>query len=223
MKLSQLKSTLRRHRGVALKHQYKVIITSGTSSKLKTLLNRDAQDDLNILAESFTLPDRTIETFEWGIWNHTINIPKGYKESGIDITFVATNDFFIKNLFDDWVSYIVDEQSYLVSYPEEYKGQIDLYYTQNEISESNARLNVNIANARLAAFDNSPESREITTQNLSPVDLPYKEIKNYGIRIKGAYPTLVKNIELSSADDTPAKVTVTFAFDRYERITNLNN
>jgi hypothetical protein len=216
MKLSEMKAALTRHRGIAMKNQYRVDISPPATLEALAL-DSVSKNDLNIFAESFTLPDRTIETFDWGIWNHTIKIPKGYTETGIDITFVATNDFFIKNFFDNWVSLVVNEETYLVSYPAEIKGSIKLYYTQNEISAINAKNNADTSKVT--------ENERLEKDNRTPIEMSYREIRNYGIEILGAYPTGVKNIELNAADDTPAKVIVSFTFDRFQKIAldTLNN
>jgi hypothetical protein len=187
--LTTAKSAIKRHEGIAARNSYKIDFTNLLS---KVGISTASAQDLDVFAESIKLPERTLSSYDWAIWNHTIKIPTGYSESGIDITFALTNDYFVKNVMDAWLGLVVDTQTYNIAYDSDYKTDIKIYH--QVISEPQPSPNaIRRENAN-------------TTKNIA------------GYHIKGAYPLSVSSYELSALDDTPVKISVSLTFDRYEMI-----
>jgi len=84
-------------------------------------------DDLNYFCETSSIPGRTIETVEYGIWHRPIKLPAGYTNDDVTMTFHMTNDFFVKKLLDLWMGKIINIDTYLLNYDNEYKTSIKLY------------------------------------------------------------------------------------------------
>ena len=84
--------------------------------------------DLSIICQTSSLPTRTILTTDYsGTQRHAFKIPSGYSFDSITCTFLLSNDFFPKNIFDQWLDRSVDTLSYRVRYIKDYSGTINLY------------------------------------------------------------------------------------------------
>jgi hypothetical protein len=83
--------------------------------------------DLNILVDSISIPGRTINSFEYAIWNHSIKVPTGYDEDDIEIVFNVTNDFLSKKIMDAWLAKVINQRSYYVSYDDDYKKNFKIF------------------------------------------------------------------------------------------------
>lgn len=80
--------------------------------------------DITFLCESCSLPGRQISSLERTTWRQPIKAPTGYLNDDVTFTFVCTNDFYIKRLFDAWQNLIIDEETFLSSYANEYKTDV---------------------------------------------------------------------------------------------------
>lgn len=188
--IEDLKATISKKGGLARSNRFNVIFTPPKQS----LLNLDPQTiissaisgnfsarnlindprDINVLCTSVALPGRQISTLDYQAEKQTIKIPYGELHDDITCTFLLTNDYYMKTVFDSWVGSIVDMDQYAVAY-----------------------------------------KRDITTdviiQQLDEQNTPI-----YGVRLEGAFPTTIADIELSNDNEnTVQSLSVSFSYDKY--------
>jgi hypothetical protein len=188
--IEDLKATISKKGGLARGNRFNVIFTPPKQSLLnlnpETIIssaisgNFSARNlindprDINVLCSSVAIPGRQISTLDYQAEKQTIKIPYGELHDDITCTFLLTNDYYMKTVFDSWVGSIVDMDQYAVAY-----------------------------------------KRDITTdviiQQLDEQNTPV-----YGVRLEGAFPTTIADIELSNDNEnTVQSLSVSFSYDKY--------
>jgi len=188
--IEDLKATISKKGGLARSNRFNVIFTPPKQSLLnlnpETIIssaisgNFSARNlindprDINVLCTSVALPGRQISTLDYQAEKQTIKIPYGELHDDVTCTFLLTNDYYMKTVFDSWVGSIVDMDQYAVAY-----------------------------------------KRDITTdviiQQLDEQNTPI-----YGVRLEGAFPTTIADIELSNDNEnTVQSLSVSFSYDKY--------
>ena len=141
--IDSLKSTINRHGGVSRGNRFAVYITHPLKSlngittvvHAATMLNNaiDGQGhhkgdfitdprDMFLLCKGTTLPGRRISTTE-AAHNHNLSKkPYSVVSDEVTMTFILTNDYYIKNYFDLWQEMIIDTTGnhYKTMYKDEY-------------------------------------------------------------------------------------------------------
>lgn len=120
--INDIKTVITKRGGLARPNRFRVDFSSLT----QIMPDQDLRE-LNILVDNISIPGRVINTFEYGIWNHTIKIPSGYDEDDIEIVFNLTNDFMPKKIIDAWSARVINQKSYLASYDADYKYDIEVW------------------------------------------------------------------------------------------------
>ena len=139
--IDKLKSTITSRGGMARKNRYNVFFTPPTMSLLNinpqailsnvlsgqgvsvgTLINDPR--DISLLCDSVQLPSRTVSTMEYQDQFQVIKMPYTFADGEVSIGFLLTKDYYIKNLFDNWMDSIInapDEEGNSVPYQLGYK------------------------------------------------------------------------------------------------------
>ena len=101
---------------------YFAVTFNGPSS----LIGSNKADPLiiNALCESATLPGRSISTFEHGTTRQATKRPYSFINDDVELTFYVTNDFYIKNIWDQWMRSVVDDTTGKVQYKKDYARDI---------------------------------------------------------------------------------------------------
>jgi hypothetical protein len=91
-------------------------------------LNRSYADFTSLYCEMASLPPVNISTKSFKIFGPTYQRPFGaeYGGEGISLSFHVDRDMNVKKFFDDWTSVVVDPDSGLVNYQENYTSTITL-------------------------------------------------------------------------------------------------
>lgn len=188
--IEDLKATISKKGGLARANRFNVIFTPPKQSLLnlnpetiissaisgnfsaRNLINNPR--DINVLCSSISIPGRQISTLDYQAEKQTIKIPYGELHDDVTCTFLLTNDYYMKTVFDSWVGSIVDMDQYTVAY-----------------------------------------KRDITTdviiQQLDEQNTPI-----YGVRLEGAFPTTIADIELSNdSENVVQSLSVSFSYDKY--------
>ena len=153
--IDTLKSTINRRGGVARGNRFGVYIThpsKGMNSLLNfnpaTLLSNlisgqgvNAGDfiqdprDMFLLCQSCTLPGKRILTTEATHNHHNTKKPYSAATDEVTMTFLLTNDYYIKKYFDMWQEMIVDtrKEHYKTFYKSDYSTDV----TIQQLSGSN--------------------------------------------------------------------------------------
>jgi len=108
--IQDLQSTIKKHAGVSRSNRFNIIISNPI----------DDGRDLNLLCESCTLPGRQILTTDFSVWRNENKVPIGYSDEDVTVVFYLTNDYYVKDLFDQWLVKIISPVSYLVDYTENF-------------------------------------------------------------------------------------------------------
>ena len=130
--IDKLKSTVSKKGGLAKANRFNVMFTppsgglfnfnlqgiissaiSGTYNP-KNLINDPR--DIALLCDSVTIPGKQISTIEQQTLREVVKIPYGYITDDVSLSFLLTNDYYIKNMFDTWINTIVDKDKYCIAY-----------------------------------------------------------------------------------------------------------
>ena len=87
---------------------------------------------INTICESVQLPGRTITTFEHGMTQQPTKRPYSFINSDVTLTFLITNDFYIKNLFDKWMRCVVNDSDAKVYYKDQYVSDMTISVLDRE-------------------------------------------------------------------------------------------
>jgi hypothetical protein len=145
--IDNLKATIAKKGGVAMQNRFQVFFTPPTANSVKSLLNSDPKvlvgdiaknaisggsirnmipdpRDISILCESVNLPGRQITTIEYTAEKQSIKIPYGAINEDVTMSFILTNDYFMKKLFDSWQSGVFDMERYRAGYKKDFTTDI---------------------------------------------------------------------------------------------------
>ena len=132
MSIEKLKATIGKKGGLAKANRFNVMFTPPSGGLLnfnfqniissaisgnfnaKNLINDPR--DISLLCDSVVMPGQQISTFEHQTVGHSRKIPYGIIQEDATLTFLLTNDYYMKNMFDKWINSIVDNDKYCVAY-----------------------------------------------------------------------------------------------------------
>jgi len=137
--VEDMKAIISKKGGLAKTNRFNVIFTPPSAS----LLNLDPQAiigsliggrfnvknlindprDISLLCESAQLPGRQITTHDYMAHKQSVKIPYTFINEDVSLTFLLTNDYSMKVLFDDWMGSIID-QNYRLSYKKEFTTDV---------------------------------------------------------------------------------------------------
>tara|TARA_B100001093_G_scaffold520452_1_gene616113 strand:- start:7290 stop:7973 length:684 start_codon:yes stop_codon:yes gene_type:complete len=142
MSIDNLKSIISKKSGLAKANRFLVIFTPPTQPLANLSLNNVVGKlargqnplknfitnprDIAFLCENASLPGRQITTSDFSAQKQTIKIPNGFIEEDVSMSFILTNDFFMKEVFDTWLSGIVDTSTYTLGYKSDYQTDITI-------------------------------------------------------------------------------------------------
>ena len=140
MSIDSIKSVISKKGGLAPQNRFQVIfappavsllnlnpenivasIISGGFS-IQNLINDPR--DISILCSKATLPGRTISTFDADMHVQQNKYPQTFIDEEVSMTFRLTNDYYIKNMFETWMSGIFDTESYRVGFKSDYSVDV---------------------------------------------------------------------------------------------------
>lgn len=80
--------------------------------------------DMAILCESCQLPGRQILTADIDEGRQFIKVPNGYANEDVTFTFLLTNDYYIRKIFDTWMNKVINFETYTAGYKEDYTTDV---------------------------------------------------------------------------------------------------
>ena len=141
--IENLKSSIVKHGGVAQENRFAIymsppkqtlfnfdlnaIITnaiSGGKFNAASLINDPR--DMAILCESCSLPGRQILTADYQSVKQSVKVPYGFINEDVTFTFLLTNDYYIKKIFDRWSDQILNYNTYRASYMKDYVTDVTI-------------------------------------------------------------------------------------------------
>jgi len=130
--IDKLKSTISKKGGIARANRFRVIFTPPKTSLLnlnletvissaisgnftaKNLINDPR--DIDMLCDSVTIPGKQISTIDYQAQRESIKVPYGTIHDDVTLSFILTNDYYMKTVFDNWINNIVNNSTYTVAY-----------------------------------------------------------------------------------------------------------
>ena len=95
---------------------------SGDGIDLKSLINDPR--DISMLCESASIPGRQFSTDEVTMHKQTVKMPYGFIDEDISMTFLLTNDMYMKKMFDNWTQSIINDDTYTLGYKKDYTTDV---------------------------------------------------------------------------------------------------
>mgnify|MGYP003345350098 CR=1 FL=1 len=155
----------------------------GNESDAQKSANPAMSRYLALQCEAAELPGKTLQTADVKIYGPTFKVPYQTQYNEITLTFLCTNDFYERKLFDRWLEVINPTVSNDFRYP---KGD-------------------------------SPENSYYSQINVIQYDDFVKQA--YAVKLIDAFPINIQEQTVSWSDDNFHRLSVQFAFHRYEAIT----
>jgi len=137
--IDSLKSTISRRTGAAKQNRFAVymnlpllsidsksIITNVVSGNFNPLQMINDPRDISLLCETVSLPGRSISTTEYFTSLKAKKMAYGYINEDINMTFLLTGDYYIKNVLDKWINKIVNYDRHTINYKDDYVSEIEI-------------------------------------------------------------------------------------------------
>ena len=140
MNIDNLKSTIAKKGGLAPSNRFNVIFAPPAVSLLNlnveniigsvisgnfnagNLLNDPR--DISILCKSVTLPGRTLSTFEHDHDRQQNKYPYTFIDEDVTMTFHLTNDYYMRNMLEQWQSGVFNTESYVTGFKNDYSVDV---------------------------------------------------------------------------------------------------
>lgn len=130
-----------------MQNRFQVFFQPPTANSMKALLNSDPRSlvgdlaknaltggspaniipdprDISILCESVNLPGRQITTIDYQADRQAIKIPYSAINEDVTMSFILTNDYYMKKLFDSWLSGVFDMKRYRAGYKKDFTTDV---------------------------------------------------------------------------------------------------
>jgi len=139
--IDTLKSTIAKKGGLARQNRFNVIFTpptqsllnlnpevlvgsllSGNTPSVKNLINDPR--DIALLCESVNFPSRTISTNDVALDRQVNQFPYTVIDGEVSMSFILTNDYYMKTMFDGWQSGVLDVDTFTVGYKNDYSTDV---------------------------------------------------------------------------------------------------
>lgn len=82
--------------------------------------------DISFLCESCQIPGRTVLTVDHTTTKQAVKIPYSFLNEDVQFTFILTGDYYIKKMFDKWISMAFDTQNYELQYRDQYTTNVKI-------------------------------------------------------------------------------------------------
>jgi hypothetical protein len=154
--------------------------TIGQQSDAQRSANPAVSRYLALQCETAELPGKTLQTADVKIYGPTFKVPYQTQYAETSLTFICTNEFYERKLFDKWLEAIMPTDTNNLRYP---KGSSSNY----------------LSKIRIVQFDDV-----------------VKQI--YAVDLIDAFPIGIASQPLSWADEGFHKLTVQFAYQKFDTI-----
>lgn len=129
MNITEFQSEINSRDGVSRANRFEVVITPPRGAGVGI--------PVSLLADSATLPgiQTTSVDYPLQLYRNNVKIPNGRMYEDIAISFILTNDYYMKSLFDRWVKLMISDD-YLIGYPDQYETDVYVY----QLDEKNKKV-----------------------------------------------------------------------------------
>lgn len=176
MSIESLKATIGKRGGLAKANRFQIIFTPpkgkingrgiaeglvaslASGGGIKSLIPDPR--DISLLCENVTLPGRQITTIDYIAEKQTVKIPYTFINEDVTASFLLTNDYYMKTLFDNWLELVHDTATYRAKFKKDFTTDVVI----QQLNEKNIPVyGVRLENAFPTsvagiAMDNNSES-----------------------------------------------------------------
>ena len=145
MSIDNLKSTISKRGGLAKTNRFQIFftppqgkllstqglvgaITSGGG--LKSMVNDPR--DISLLCETVTIPGRQIATLDYQADKQAVKIPYSFINEDVTCSFLLTNDYYMKTMFDDWLEQVFNSESYRAKFKKDFTSDVVIQQLNQE-------------------------------------------------------------------------------------------
>tara|TARA_Y100001937_G_scaffold108507_1_gene152238 strand:+ start:182 stop:895 length:714 start_codon:yes stop_codon:yes gene_type:complete len=179
--IEDLKSQISSRGGLARPNQFMVELPSGDSRAV------------NVLCTRVNLPGKQIITHDRRINMEFEKIAYGYAVDDVSMTFLLTNDYVIKEFFNNWRSTILNEETMEVGYKVDYQHTIRIHQlkrplnsTIRNVNTSNIIYSVELKDAFPTTIQSIDLSNDLDTFSELTVQISYTNWKAIQIQQQSA-------------------------------------
>ena len=137
MSIDKLTSTIGKRGGVAKQNRFQVIFTPPQGSLLsgagivgalisggglKSMINDPR--DISMLRENVTIPGRQITTLDYTAEKQAVKIPYSFINEDVTCTFLLTNDYYMKTMFDNWMEQVFDDKKFTAKFKKDFTSDV---------------------------------------------------------------------------------------------------
>ena len=97
-------------------------LLSGDTPSVRSLINDPR--DISMLCQTVSLPSRSISTTDYMADKQSNKFPNTLIDGDIDMTWILTNDYYMKTMFDGWLSSIIDMDTYTLGYKNDFATDV---------------------------------------------------------------------------------------------------
>lgn len=105
-------------------------LLSGNGLSLGSFVNDPR--DVTLLCESCSLPGRSITTMDYQNTKQAVKIPYSFMNEDVTFSFLLTNDYYMRKMFDNWLGLAFDTQNYVLRYKEQYTTDVRIAQLNNK-------------------------------------------------------------------------------------------
>ncbi len=212
--IDRIKSTINQRGGIARPNNFLV--------ELPSLPGFDrANDNLNILCRSATIPSKQILTSDRRIGMEFEKVAYGYAVDDVSMSFLLTNDYYVRKYFDRWKNLIIGEDKQIVAYKDNYQKPVVIHQLRNSIPSSSNSITIGdkvtgptLSNIVNNTINNTVNSVASTLQSKSSINAT---ISTYSVELINAFPTTVSQIDFNNEQDGILELTVAMSYTNFKR------
>ncbi len=203
--IDNLKSTVAARGGIARPNNFLVELPSlpGFSR---------ASDPLNVLCTNASIPSKQILTTDRRIGMEFEKIAYGYAVDDVSLTFLLTNDYYVKRYFDRWKDFIINEDRQIANYKNSYQAKVVIHQLSNSIPRT--AFDIQIGSLPIG-IDVTNFLNSLTAKSGINVG---KSV--YSVELIDAFPTTISAIEFNNQPDAFVELSIQMSYTNFKRINN---
>ena len=219
MSVDQLKGLASAKLGFARTNQFLVELPSefasgGLLATLTSLVTSGSMGggDLNLLCASATLPGKQVLVQERRIGMEYQKVANGYAVDDVSLTFLLTNDYYVKRYFDRWKDFIINEDRQIANYKNSYQAKVVIHQLSNSIPRT--AFDIQIGSLPIG-IDVTNFLNSLTAKSGINVG---KSV--YSVELIDAFPTTISAIEFNNQPDAFVELSIQMSYTNFKRINN---
>ena len=200
--IDNLKSTISSRGGIARPNNFLVELPSlpGFSR---------ASDPLNILCTNASIPSKQILTTDRRIGMEFEKIAYGYAVDDVSLTFLLTNDYYVRRYFDKWKDFIISENRQVAAYKNDYQAKVVIHQLNSSVPRTAFDIKIG---ALPIGIDVTNFLNSIATK--AGINIG---VTTYSVELIDAFPTTVSAIEFNNQPDAFIELNVQMSYTNFKR------